>query len=352
MLLQEEARKMTLIESIIIKLGIAPKPGYDAGMLMARAKVILVANKMGVFNKLSRHPMSASELAKELGGQEQSLSMLLEALVAVGYLKRKDGSYQNAKIAQKWLIEGSASYIGNFLRHLDDLSRLWVDLEEAVRTDKPAINWFDYCSQNPEVQHNFTLGMKDGAVFCAREIVSKVKVPSQPRRLLDLGGAHGYYSVEFCRQYPQLSALVIDMERAVGIGREVVSQENMSHRVSFRVGDCITDDIGTGYDIALLFALLHAQPPEANLAILKRVHAALNPRGVIAITEVLSYKGKRESEFGLLFALNMLVATPRGRAYSYDEVKGWLEDIGFINIRRTGFLRLPGYSLLTATKPA
>jgi hypothetical protein len=85
---------------------------------------------------------------------------------------------------------------------------------------------------------------------------------------------------------------------------------------------------------------------------LKRVHAALNPRGVIAITEVLSYKGKRESEFGLLFALNMLVATPRGRAYSYDEVKGWLEDIGFINIRRTGFLRLPGYSLLTATKPA
>lgn len=343
---------MTLIESIIIKLGIAPRPGYDAGMLMARAKVILVANRMGIFNKLSRHAMSASGLAKELGADDRSLSMLLEALVAAGYLKRKDGSYRNAKVAQKWLVEGSPKYIGNFLRHLDDLNRLWVELEEAVRMNRPVINWFEYCNQNPEVQRNFTLGMKDGAVFCAREVVSKVKVPSQPRKLLDLGGAHGYYSIEFCRQYPQLSALVIDMERPVEIGRQVVSQENMSHRVSLQVGDCITDDIGTGYDIALLFALLHSQPAETNLAILNRVLAALNPGGIIAITEVLSYKGKRESEFGLLFALNMLMATPRGQAYSDDEVKGWLADVGFVGIRRTDFLRLPGYSLVTATKSA
>lgn len=343
---------MTLLESIIIKLGIAPRPGYDAGMLMARAKAILVANKMGVFDSLGRHPMSASELAKELDCQERSLSMLLEALVAVGYLKRKDGSYQNAKIAKKWLVKGGPHSIGNFLRHFDDLSRLWVELEGAVRTDKPAVNWFDYYSQNPEVQRNFTLGMKDGAVFCASEIVSKVKVPPHARRLLDLGGAHGYYSIEFCRRYPQLDALVIDMERPVEIGREVVSQENMSHRVAFQVGDCITDDIGSGYDIALLFALLHIQPPETNLAILKKVHAALKPRGVIAITELLSHEGRRESEFGLLFALNMLVATPRGQAYSYDAVRGWLGDVGFTSIHRTGFLRLPGYSLLTATKPA
>lgn len=340
------------MERIVINLGIAPKPGYDAGMLMARAKVILVANKMGVFNKLSTHPMPASVLAKELSGEEQSLSMLLEALVAAGYLKRKDGSYRNAKIAQKWLTEGPSDYIGNFLRHLDDLNRLWVDLEEAVRMNRPVVNWFDYCNQNPEVQRNFTLGLKDGAVFCAREVCSKVKVPSQPRKLLDLGGAHGYYSVEFCRRYSQLSALVIDTERPVEIGREVVSQEKMSHRVSFEVGDYTTSDIGNGYDITLLFALLHAEPPETNLATLKKVYAALNPRGVIAITEALSYKGKKESEPGLLFALNMLIATPRGQAYSYDEVKGWLEDAGFINIHRTGFLRLPGYSLLTATKPA
>ena len=343
---------MTLIESIIIKLGIAPKPGYDAGMLMARAKVILVANKMGVFNRLSRHPMSASELSKELGAEEESITMLLRALVAAGYLKQRDGRYQNAKIAQKWLIEGSPKYFGDFLRHLDDLNRIWVDLEEAVRTNKPAINWFDYCDRNPDVQRNFTLGMKGGAVFCAKEVVSKVKVPSQPRKLLDLGGAHGYYSVEFCRQYPQLSALVIDMERPVEIGREVVNQENMSHRVSFQVGDYVGEDIGTGYDIAILFALLHAQSLQTNLDTLRKVCAVLNPGGVIAITEVLTHKGKRESEFGFLFALNMLVATPRGQAYSDDEVKGWLEDVGFTNTRRTDFLRLPGYSLMTATKPA
>ncbi len=190
------------------------------------------------------------------------------------------------------------------------------------------------------------------AMFCAREVVSKVRVPFQPKRLLDLGGAHGYYSIEFCRRYPQLTAIVIDTERTIEIGREVVDQEKMSRRVFFEPGDYVTDDIGANYDIAILFALLHAQSPETNLSTLGKVHAALNPGGVIAVTEVLTHKGKRESEFGFLFALNMLVATPRGQAYTDQEVKGWLEDVGFANTRRNDFLRMPGYSLMTATKPA
>jgi hypothetical protein len=53
----------------------------------------------------------------------------------------------------------------------------------------------------------------------------------------------------------------------------------------------------------------------------------------------------------LLFALNMLVNMPRGESYSYDEVKGWLQETGFVNISRTDLRRLPMYSLVLATKP-
>jgi hypothetical protein len=62
--------------------------------------------------------------------------------------------------------------------------------------------------------------------------------------------------------------------------------------------------------------------------------------------------GKKESLLGLPMALNMLVITPRGQTYSYEGVRGWLENAGFADVSRADLRRMPGYSLVMATKPA
>lgn len=342
---------MTLKERILISLGIAPEPMFDTSLGIGRAKTILVGNKLGIFEKLSGRPLSAQELAAELDINEHGLSLLLDALWGIGYLQRKQGRYANAKVAQKWLVESSPRYMGNILRHLDDLWEPIGWLDEAVKAGKPVRNFYDYMSEHPTAWRNYTLGQKDMAMAIVGEIVSKVKLPPQARRLVDLGGAHGYYSVAFCQKYPELTALVIDFESAVTVGQEVVNQEGINSKVSFKVGNYIIDDVGSDYDVALLFSIVHGDPPETNIATIKKVYDALNPGGVIAINEILSYKGQKESEFGLLFALNMLVNTPRGKSYGYDEVRGWLQDTGFVNINRTDLRRLPIYSLVLATKP-
>jgi hypothetical protein len=342
---------MTLMERILIKLGIAPKPMFDTCLNMGRAKAILIANKIGVFEKLSSHPMSAQELAEVLNCNQRGIAILLDALAKLGYLKRRGDRFRNAKVAQKWLVEGSAQYMGNLLCHFDDIWALATNADEATKLGKPPVNLYDYMSERPEAWRNFILGQKDIAVASVNEILSKVKAPTQARRLLDLGGGHGYHSIAFCRKYPGLTALVFDLENAVKVGLEVVAQEKMDSRVSFKVGNYITDEIGSDYEIALLFAILHGDPPETNIATVNKVYEALNPGGVIAINEILSYKGKRESELGFLMALNMLVSTPRGLTYAYDVVKCWLKDAGFININRVDLRRMPGYSLVLATKP-
>jgi len=343
--------KMTLAERILIRLGIAPKPMFDVAYGIGKAKTILVGNKLGIFEKLSGGPLSAQELAAELDISEYGLSLLLDALWGVGYLERNQGKYKNAKVAQKWLVESSPQYTGNLLRHIDDLWESIGWLDEAVKAGKPVRNFYDYLSKHPTAWRNYTLGQRDIAKAIVGEIVSKVKLPPQARTLLDLGGAHGYYSVAFCRKYPDLTALVIDFESPVAIGQEVVNQEGTDERVSFKVGNYINDDIGSGYDVALLSSIVHGDPPDTNIATMKKVYGALNPGGIIVINEILSYRGKKESESGLLFALNMLVNTPRGKAYSYDVVRGWLRDAGFTSIRRVDLKRLPAYSLLLATRP-
>jgi hypothetical protein len=44
-----------------------------------------------------------------------------------------------------------------------------------------------------------------------------------------------------------------------------------------------------------------------------------------------------------LFALNMLVGTPAGSTYSYEEYSDWLREAGFQEVRQ---IRLPGPSSL------
>jgi hypothetical protein len=324
---------------------------FDTSLGLGRAKIILVGNKLGIFEKLSGRPLSVRELAEELDINERGLTLLVDALWGIGYLHRNQGRYQNTRLAQKWLVGSSPQYMGNILRHFDDLWEPIGWLDEAVKAGKPMRNFYDYLSEHPAAWRNYTLGQKDVAMVSTEEIISKVKLPQQARRLVDLGGAHGCYSMAFCRRYPDLTALVIDLENAVMVGQEVANQQGMDDRVSFKVGNYITDDVGSGYDVALLFSIIHGDPPETNVATIKKVYDALNPNGVIAINEILSYRGKKESEFGLLFALNMLVNTPRGETYSYDEVKRWLQETGFVNINRTNLRRLPMCSLVMATKP-
>lgn len=340
------------MDRILIKLGIAPKPIFDTGMNMGTAKAILVANKLGVFQKLSRRSLSAQEVAIELGGDENGYLKLLKPLAGLGYLKHKNGRYTNAKVAEKWLVEDSPQYMGNLLRHFDDLWMFHVRADRAVMAGKAVVNTYQYYDEHPDVQRNFTLGQKDIAVAIAGEITSKVRLPGKATKLVDLGGAHGYHSIEFCRKYPALSALVIDFESAVTIGEEVIKKERMADRVIFKVGNYITDDIGADYDVALLFSIIHGEDTETNIATINKVYDSLNPGGTIVINEILSHRGRKGSLPGLLMALNMLVVTPRGGTYAYREVKDWLESAGFVNVSRVDLRRLPGYSLVLATKPA
>ena len=74
-------------------------PMLDGYLQMMAARTIQVANQLGVFTKLSQHSASTAELAKELEASERGLSILLEALVAIDYLKRKGDNYKNTKIA-------------------------------------------------------------------------------------------------------------------------------------------------------------------------------------------------------------------------------------------------------------
>jgi SAM-dependent methyltransferase len=86
----------------------------------------------------------------------------------------------------------------------------------------------------------------------------------------------------------------------------------------------------TGYDLVFMSNIIHSFSAEENAALVKRVYDALIPGGVILIKDFIMENDRSGPAFGLIFALHMLVHTPAGGTYTYDEIKGWTDAAGFL----------------------
>jgi ubiquinone/menaquinone biosynthesis C-methylase UbiE len=301
-------------------------------------------------------------LAKHLGTSLRGMNDLTEALAASGYLSRKADRVALTDISRKWLVRSSPNYIGSMLEHVNDLWPIWSNLEEAIRLGiPPASDYQDWLKEEKyrSILRRHIVGLRDTAKLTAPELIRSVfahtakKSPgagSRARRLLDIGGGHGGYSIAFCKNHKDLTATVFDLEATVEIGREIVEREGMSARVKFQVGDFLKDDFHKGYAMALYFNILHNFSEEDNHSVLAKVFDALKPGGVLAVWDMFKEPKSDRDIQPALMALHMLVASG-GTSYSLDDVKTWIKDIGFRSLTSKKTRTLPGFTLIIARKP-
>jgi SAM-dependent methyltransferase len=352
-----------LVEKLLLRSNQIPTPLIETLSAMMNAKAILAGNELGVFNALSQKSLTPRVLAKHLGTSLRGMNDLTDALCASGYLAREDDRVALTDISRKWLVRSSPVYIGNMLEHVNDLWAVWLNLEEAIRKGlPPASDYQDWLKDEKyrTILRRHITGLRDTARLTAPEVVRAVSVPpakkapgarSRSRRLLDIGGGHGGYSIAFCQKHKDLTATVFDLEATAEIGREIVEREAMSERVEFQVGDFIKDDFDKHYAAALYFNIIHNFSEEDNRLVLKKVFDALRPGGVLAVWDMFKEPdGPREVQPALM-ALHMLVASG-GTSYMINDVEHWLSEIGFGSVARKKTRTLPGLTLLIARKPS
>ncbi|NIR07513.1 MAG: SAM-dependent methyltransferase, partial [Candidatus Aminicenantes bacterium] len=71
------------------------------------------------------------------------------------------------------------------------------------------------------------------------------------KKLLDVGGGPGTYSIAACRRFPKLKAVVFDLPETIAIANEVIAGEGMQDRVTTRAGNWETDTFGKDNDVVL-----------------------------------------------------------------------------------------------------
>jgi cyclopropane fatty-acyl-phospholipid synthase-like methyltransferase len=168
---------------------------------------------------------------------------------------------------------------------------------------------------------------------------------------LDVGGGHGSHAINFCNHYPNLSATILDWPQTRKIAEENITASGMDQRVSFQEGDFWTDELGSGYDVALLFNIIHMYLPDKNIDLIQKVGGALNPGGVIVIMDqmALPASGPTAKATAGLIGLDLFVEV-NGQTYPPQDVADWLRQAGLTNPREILLRKSPGFALVVGTK--
>src|SRR5687767_8624684 len=94
---------------------VSPEKIMQVGLGFWASKTLLSAVEMELFTELARHPEDLESAQGRLGLHPRAARDFLDALVALGFLERKDGVYSNTPETDFFLDKHKPSYIGGIL---------------------------------------------------------------------------------------------------------------------------------------------------------------------------------------------------------------------------------------------
>ncbi len=294
------------------------------------SRILLSAAALNLFTILDPAPLSAQEVASRIGADPRALTVLLDALSAMDLLVKQSGTYQCANAASTFLSEDAPNSVLPMVLHAAHLWRIWSSLTEAVRgtmASKDAAK----SSRSAEDLRAFIEAMHVIAALRAHEIVAAVN-PGSSKTLLDVGGASGTYTIAFLKAVPEMKATLFDKPEVVDMARERLNKAGLLNRVTLVPGDFYQDEFPHGHDLAFVSAIIHQNNSEQNLDLFNKVFRSLNRGGRILIRDHVMEPDRIHPKDGAIFAINMLLGTPGGSTYTYEEIKTDLLQAGFTNV--------------------
>jgi len=306
------------------------------GFMESRA--ILTAIELDIFTAVGQGA-KAAEVSGRLGASARGVEMLLNALVAMGLLTKREGVFRNTPITLRYFVEGAPDDSRAATMHTVHLWQRWSTLTECVRAGT-SVTREEPAEREAKWTHAFIAAMHRNAAERAPLVVRAVGTAGV-ERVLDVGGGSGAYSIAFAKASEKLRVDLLDLAEVVPIAQGHIEEAGLAGRITTRAGDLRTDQFGTGYNLILISAICHMLSPEENQDLFKRCHAALARNGRIVIQEFILEPDKTVPKWAALFSLNMLVGTEAGSSYSQPEYAAWLRSVGFQDVHR---MHLPGPS--------
>jgi hypothetical protein len=319
----------------------APSPEHilQTGLGFWASKTLLSAVEMEVFTELAKHSEGLEELTGRLGLHPRSARDFLDALVALGFLERKDGFYSNTPSTDLFLDKRKPSYIGGILEMCNHRSYgHWNNLTEGLRTGLPQNELkgggapvFQTIYADPARLKEFLRAMT--GVSHGANMAIAAKFPwSHFKTVVDVGPAQGDLLVQVFLKNQHLLGIGFDLPEVGPIFEEYVEAHRLSSRLQFQTGSFFADPLPTA-DVIMMGHILHDWNLDEKRMLIGKAYDALPKGGALLVYDAIIDNNRSKNAFGLMMSLHMMIETPGGFDYTSADCTGWMRDAGFTEAR-------------------
>ncbi|XP_070573779.1 probable bifunctional dTTP/UTP pyrophosphatase/methyltransferase protein [Ptychodera flava] len=296
-------------------------------------RALITACNLKIFDLLKSGPQSVQELCVTINTDHYATQQLLNALVAMGYIAKKEhksASRRDKSEVRFHINETSEKYLTSASPHsmipVVELTErtmfpLARNLSHAVREGRPQMERAfgndsskmflpDLLASNPDEWQYFMMAMHAYRKNFHCDAATQLFDLSSYRCACDLGGGTGVVSFALSDAYPAMKIIVYDLPIVIDIAQQFLHQRSpyFKSNVSFQAGDPLQNNLPKA-DLFVLSGSIHIWPEDQLSIVLAKIYEALSSDGALLILEpVLGDNSERGDSNLEMFSLVVLMA--------------------------------------------
>jgi hypothetical protein len=253
--------------------------------------------RLGVADALATGPAQPRELAARVGADPLALERVLRALEDAGLFKKLEGGrIALTALGELLRTDAPASARRGAIASTEEWRwRAYGHFTHSVRTGEPGFRQahgcglWEYLDREPGAAAMFNESMARVASANAKAIVRTYDF-SRVRRLVDVGGGHGFLVRALLEANPQMRAVVFDRPGVIEGTRTRLAGAGLTDRCETIAGDFF-DAVPAGGDAYMLSWILHDWDDHSAARILANCQAAISEGGRLLVIEMVVPSG-------------------------------------------------------------
>ena len=298
----------------------------------AATRAIGVTAELRIADLLKDGAKTADELALQTGVHARSLYRVLRACASVGvYAEDSAKKFSLTPLAEPLLSDAPGS-LRAFAEMIscDWQFQTWAELPYSVKTGKPSFDKvhgkpaFDYFWSNEKAGKVFNDAMTSNSAFSSFAVVNAYDFSSF-KKLIDIGGGHGFLLASILAKNDNLKGVLYDMPAIVAEAEKLLKEHGVTDKCETVGGDFFTS-VPAGGDGYIMKHIIHDWNDEQCIAILQNCRKAMADGGKVLVVEMVVPEGNEPSPAKFL-DLQMLQYLP-GCERTEKEYEGLLDKAG------------------------
>ena len=298
---------------------------------------LFAAIDLELFTSISQGKNTVESFANDADISQLNAERLMTMSAASGLIHWENDHYENAEDVQRYLVKGEDSYAGPWLTFTRPGWTNWGKLTEKLKNPESPTVIGSYESMTVEyarIYHEATSSIGFGA---GRRFVKQVNL-SKRKKMMDIGGGSGAYSIVAAKAHPKLSAVVFDLPPVVEVTKDFIANNSVEDRVSTRGGDFTKDSFPENCDVAVMASNLPQYNREIITMVIQKAFDALLPGGEMhLIGEMLDddHAGPLDAA---IWGLMEVMSNSTGLTHTRADCVYYLEQAGFTDVKAHEFV--------------